>query len=69
MGNVDNLPFDILPFIFQHLYRSDLVASALVSRTFASGALPKLYEYIIIRLSFIKRIDNVRCSGRVSLRD
>ena len=67
MGNGDNLPFDILPFIFQHLHRSDLVAAALVSRTFASGALPKLYEDIIIRLSFVNRIDRVRYSCPVSL--
>ncbi len=69
MGNANNLPFDILPFIFQPLYRSDLVAAALVSRTFASGALPKLYEQITIRLSFVKRIDSVRSSSRVGLHD
>ena len=69
MGNGDNLPFDILPLIFQHLHRSDLVAAALVSRTYASGALPKLYEDIIIRLSFVKRIDRVRYSCPVSLLD
>jgi len=62
MGNANNLPFDILPFIFHSLCRSDLVAAALVNTTFASGALPKLYEHIIIRLSFVKRIDSVRGS-------
>lgn len=69
MGNANNLPFDILPYIFQPLYRSDLVAAALVNRTFASGALPRLYEHIIIRLSFVKRIDSVRSSSRVGLHD
>ena len=69
MGNGDNLPFDILPLIFQHLHQSDLVAAALVSRTYASGALPKLYEDIIIRLSFVKQIDRVRYSCPVSLLD
>ena len=69
MGHANNLPFDVLPFIFQPLYRSDLVAAALVNRSFASCALPKLYEHIIIRLSFVKRIDSVRGSSRVSLYD
>ena len=69
MGNGDNLPFDILPLIFQHLHQSDLVAAALVSRTFASGALPKLYEDIIIRVSFLNRIKSVRYSCPVSLLD
>jgi hypothetical protein len=65
MGNADSLPFDVLLVIFQFLHRSDLVAAALVNRTFASCALPKLYEHIIIRLSFVKRIDSVRGSSRV----
>jgi hypothetical protein len=69
MGNANDLPFDVLPFIFQYLYRSDLVAAALVNRNFASGALPKLYQHIIIRLSFIKRIDSVRHSSHVGLPD
>ena len=68
MGNGDNLPFDILPFIFQHLHQSDLVAAALVSRTFASGALPKLYEVIIIDLSVVNPIERVGHSSLVSLR-
>ena len=69
MGNGDNLPFDILPLIFQHLHQSDLVAAALVSRTFASGALPKLYEVIVIRFSFVNQIDRVKYSCPVSLLD
>jgi hypothetical protein len=69
MGKADNLPFDVLPFIFEHLYRGDLVAAALVSRTFASGALPRLYEVITIRRSFINRIGSVRDSSRVGLDD
>ena len=69
MGNANNLPFDILAYISQPLYRSDFVAAALVSRTLASGALPKLYEHIVIRLSFVKRIDSVRGSSHVGLHD
>ena len=67
MGDIANLPFDVLPSIFQYLYGSDLVAVALVSWPFSIAALRQLYEHIIIGSLFIKRYGRVMYSGHVSL--
>lgn len=60
MGSMDRLPFDILPLIFRYLAGSDLLALALVNRFFSSGALPQMYESIVVNLALTKRLDNVR---------
>jgi hypothetical protein len=60
MVSADNLPFDVLPLIFQHLSSSgDLVSVALVSRSFSGAALPLVYDTINVRMDMAKRLGSV----------
>lgn len=56
----DNLNHDVLESIFEYLSDSrDLAAVALVSRSFLSGAIPKLYSTLTFRLQQAKSYPNV----------
>jgi hypothetical protein len=60
MVSADNLPFDVLPLIFQFLSSgSDLVSVVLVSKSFSSGVLPLIYATVTVRLNLVKRLAGV----------
>jgi hypothetical protein len=50
MVSADNLNLDVLELIFAHLAGKDLASVALVSRSFLSGAIPRLYRTILFHL-------------------
>ncbi|KAF9011794.1 hypothetical protein BDQ17DRAFT_1232939 [Cyathus striatus] len=50
MVSADNLNLDVLELIFAHLPRGDLPFVALVSRSFLSAIIPRLYETISYRI-------------------
>lgn len=59
MVAADNLNLDVLELIFAYLSGNDLVAVALVSRSFFAGVIPRLYRTILFRLSQAKRYPSV----------
>ncbi|KAJ7109560.1 hypothetical protein C8R43DRAFT_1243302 [Mycena crocata] len=54
MVSADNVNLDVLELIFTHLAGNDLVSTALVSRSFFAGVIPRLYCTLLFRLSHAK---------------
>jgi hypothetical protein len=59
MVSADNLNLDVLELIFEYLFGNDLPSVALVSRSFLSGVIPRLYCEVTYRLSHSKRYPKV----------
>ncbi|ESK97833.1 hypothetical protein Moror_17262 [Moniliophthora roreri MCA 2997] len=59
MVTADNLNLDVLDLIFCHLPQQDLPSTALVSRSFFVGAIPRLYGNIIYSSKHAKRYPRV----------
>ncbi|KIK68230.1 hypothetical protein GYMLUDRAFT_68107 [Collybiopsis luxurians FD-317 M1] len=59
MVTADNLHLDVLELIFYYLSGNDLVSVSLVSRSFLSGVIPRLYRKIMFRLNHAKRFPQV----------
>ena len=59
MVSADNLNLDVLELIFAHLAGKDLASVALVSRSFLSGIIPRLYCTLVFGISQAKRYPRV----------
>ncbi|KAF9260733.1 hypothetical protein L218DRAFT_1051357 [Marasmius fiardii PR-910] len=59
MVTADNLNLDVLEIIFSHLPHQDLASTALVSRSFFVGVIPRLYRKITYGLKHGKRYPRV----------
>ena len=59
MVSADNLNLDVLELIFVHLVGQDLASVALVSRSFLSGVIPRLYGTIVYGFGHRKRYPKV----------
>jgi hypothetical protein len=62
MVSADNLNLDVLELIFVYLFGHDLASVALVSRSFLSGVIPRLYGTIVYGFSHHKRYPKVPVS-------
>ncbi|KAF8209688.1 hypothetical protein K438DRAFT_1753339 [Mycena galopus ATCC 62051] len=55
MVSADSVNLDVLELIFSHLAGNDLASIALVSRSFFTGVIPRLYSTLLFRISHAKR--------------